>query len=134
VVQLTVWGVPVLPADARHLVATLIADGSPDRLAAAAAIDRKLNDRGGLVGSTPNYRRGIPVSPADADDPAALLAVIDRQTERNAFTRPSSGRGAGSAPRHRAGEMLRVGRGPVFRRTSPSAFDTASSGRSRPSA
>ena len=39
-VQLTIWGIPVQPADARALFATLLVDGHPEGVSAATAIDR----------------------------------------------------------------------------------------------
>jgi hypothetical protein len=57
--QLVIWGIPVVPADARALVATLIADGDRDWLEAAARLDRALGDGGGLVGLTPEQRDAL---------------------------------------------------------------------------
>lgn len=47
---LFVWGYSVTPEGARRLVATLLVVGTPEARSAAAAIDRALNDDGGLVG------------------------------------------------------------------------------------
>jgi hypothetical protein len=52
-------GIPVLPADARSLIATLIAPGDRDGLEAAASLDRALGDGGGLVGLTPERRDAL---------------------------------------------------------------------------
>ena len=41
-------GCPITPEDARHLIATLIADGGPDAMSAAAMIGNGLD--GGLFG------------------------------------------------------------------------------------
>lgn len=54
------WRIPVDREDARALVATLIADGSPDAVAAAGRISARL-DQGsnGLVALKPGHRDAI---------------------------------------------------------------------------
>lgn len=54
------WGIPLDRADAQALVATLIADGSPDAVSAAGRIGKRL-DQGsnGLVALTPEHRDAI---------------------------------------------------------------------------
>jgi hypothetical protein len=54
------WGIPVDREDAKALVATLIADGSPDAVAAAKRIGSRL-DQGsdGLVALEPQHRDAI---------------------------------------------------------------------------
>jgi hypothetical protein len=41
--MLLLCGIPVTPEDARHLVATLIADGSPDALSAAEMVGKGID-------------------------------------------------------------------------------------------
>jgi hypothetical protein len=54
------WGIPVERADAHALVATLIADGSPDAVAAAGRISHRLEQGSdGLVALAPAHRDAI---------------------------------------------------------------------------
>jgi hypothetical protein len=41
--MLRLYGIPITPEEARYLVATLIADGGPDTISAAAMIERGLD-------------------------------------------------------------------------------------------
>ena len=58
--MLRLWGIPVDQEDAQALVATLIADGSPDAVAAAERISVRL-ERGskGLIALEPRHRDAI---------------------------------------------------------------------------
>jgi hypothetical protein len=65
---LTLYGVAVTAEDARHLVATLILDGSPDALATAEMIDKGVERDLYAVGLTPAMRD-------------AVLAVLEERPE-----------------------------------------------------
>ena len=82
---LRLWGIPVTPDDAHALVATLIADGSPDAVAAAGRISARL-DRGGtgLVALAPAHRDAIPgLLEVSADDgPNELRGALIRDAEQ----------------------------------------------------
>jgi hypothetical protein len=57
--MLTLCGVAVTSENARHLVATLIANGSPDAIAAAALIAKGADHELYAVGLTPAMRDAI---------------------------------------------------------------------------
>lgn len=56
---LRLYGIPVTDADARHLVATLIADGGPDAIAAAEIIGKGVDRDLYAVGLDPQMRDAI---------------------------------------------------------------------------
>jgi hypothetical protein len=57
--MLHLYGIPVAPEDARHLIATLIADGSPVALSAAEVIEKGVRRELYAVAVTPLERDAI---------------------------------------------------------------------------
>jgi hypothetical protein len=57
--MLRLWGIPIAAGDARALVATLLADGSPDAVSAAQVIGRGVDRGSGLVALTAEQQTAI---------------------------------------------------------------------------
>ena len=86
---LRLFGIPVAPADARALVATLVSDGSTDAIAAAARITAGLDRGRGLVALEPKHRDAILRTLEDPSDGLAELrgGLIRDREQRNASDR-----------------------------------------------
>jgi hypothetical protein len=72
-----------LQADARSLVATLLAKGNLDGLVAASRIDRAVADEGGLVGLSPEQRDAVLAALEEAESPglAEVRGALARDFE-----------------------------------------------------